>query len=86
MAGDKPTLFDYETLTALSGRLHDHAEDISATLEFEPVLLDLKLAAQACSRFASLRFRIIELSGDAATPPATRRALLQALEEALQGR
>jgi hypothetical protein len=84
MGTDKPMTFSIEQLAALGGRLHDAAEDLAATLEFEPVVLDLKLAARAISRFASLRFQVAEIASDGATTPAIRRDLLIVLEEASQ--
>ena len=82
MADINPSIFNIETLNALGARLFDHAEDIGASLEFEPVVLDLKLAARACSRFASLRFQVSAIA--TAAPPAIRRDLHTALEEASQ--
>jgi hypothetical protein len=84
LASPNPTRFSIEALNALGARPFDHAEDLSATLEFEPIVLDLKLAARACGNFASLRFAVGEIAGNATTLCGTRLALLDALEEAEQ--
>jgi hypothetical protein len=88
MAKDNPTLpFNIEALALLGARLFDHAEDIAATLEFEPITADLHLAARACSSFASLQFRVSEITGMVFTQDAavTRRDLLAALADAQWG-
>jgi hypothetical protein len=84
MATDKPTAFDIESLNALSARLFDHAEDIAATLEFEPVTADLRLAARACDKLAGLRFRVAEIAAVAPhqNGAATARYLHDALDKA----
>jgi hypothetical protein len=83
MATDHSTSLNIETLNALAARLRDHAEDVADVVNFDPVVKDLQLAAQACGKFASLRFAVSEIAGAVSTPPATRRDLLIALEEAL---
>jgi hypothetical protein len=82
MATDNPTPFNIEGLNSLAARLRDHAEDVADVVNFDPVVNDLRLAALACGKFASLRFAVSEIASDASTPPATRRDLLIALEEA----
>jgi hypothetical protein len=84
MATDKPTAFDIEALNALSARLFDHAEDIAAALEFEPVTADLRLAARACNKLAGLRFRVAEIAAVAShqNRGATARDLRYALDNA----
>jgi hypothetical protein len=85
MAEDNPTtVFDTETLNNLGGRLLDHAEDMAADINFEPLTLDLRMAARACSKFSTLRFRVGEIAGMALIQDgaATRRDLLDALADA----
>jgi hypothetical protein len=69
MAEDKPTLpFSIQILAQLGGRLFDHAEALAAFPELEPithpinVVTDLRLAARACSSFATLQFRVSEIT------------------------
>jgi hypothetical protein len=84
MATEQPsTIFNIETLTALGGRLHDHAEDLAAEVAFEPVR-DIRLAARVCDTLAGLRFRVMEIAAKALTTPALtmQRDLFEALESA----
>jgi hypothetical protein len=82
MGNDQPIRFNIEQLNMLAARLRDHAEDVADVVNFDPVVSDLRLAALACGKFASLRFTVSEIANAASTPPATRRDLLIALEEA----
>jgi hypothetical protein len=82
MGNDQPIRFNIEQLNMLAARLRDHAEDVADVVNFDPVVSDLRLAARACGKFASLRFQVSEIANAASTPPATRRDLLVALEEA----
>ena len=84
MASPNPTQFNIETLNALGARLRDHAEEVADVVNFEPATTDLRLAAAACSRFASLKFRIAEIAEMALTQDgaATTRDLRQALDDA----
>jgi hypothetical protein len=83
MATGHPT-FNIETLNHLAGRLRDHAEDLAAELEFEPVVSDIRLAARACDNFAGLRFQVAEIAADVLQKPslAIHRDLFAALDEA----
>jgi hypothetical protein len=72
MADTNPTPLNIETLNALGARLFDHAEDVAANIEFEPLVLDLKLAARACDRLAGLRFQVAEIAADVLTIAGTR--------------
>jgi hypothetical protein len=78
------TVFTIETLAALAARLFDHSEDLAATLEFELVVSDVRLAARAISNMATLRFRIGEIAEAALSQDgaATRRDLIEALADA----
>jgi hypothetical protein len=78
-----------ETLNLLAGRLRDHAENLAAELEFEPVVIDLQLAAHACDNFATLRFEVAEIAAVAASISLTTGSfnavhhdLMTALDEA----
>jgi hypothetical protein len=84
MATDNPTPLNIETLNGLAARLRDHAEDIAASIEFEPVVLDIRLAARACGSLAGLRFQVAEIAADALTKPALaiHRDLFAALDAA----
>jgi hypothetical protein len=85
MAENEPTTkFGIETLNALSARLFDHAEDLAAALEFEPVVSDMRLAARACDKFAGLRLQVAEIAADVLTRPALtiHRDLFAALDAA----
>jgi hypothetical protein len=84
MADTNPTPLNIETLNALGARLFDHAEDVAANIEFEPLVLDLKLAARACDRLAGLRFQVAEIAADVLTKPALaiHRDLFAALDAA----
>jgi hypothetical protein len=84
MADTNPTLLNIETLNGLAARLRDHAEDIAASIEFEPVVLDIRLAARACGSLAGLRFQVAEIAADALTKPALaiHRDLFAALDAA----
>jgi hypothetical protein len=77
------TVFDYETLTKLGARLFDHADSITNVARHD-MEVDVRLAARACSNFATLRFRVAEIAEEALTqhPAATHRDLIAALADA----
>jgi hypothetical protein len=81
------TIFTYETLTALSLRLVDHAEALGASIEHEEVAIDLSRAAEACSRFATLQYRITEIASEVLNRPglAIHRDIHEALQAAREG-
>ena len=54
MTDTSPTPLNVETLNTLGGRLFDHS-GLGASIEFEPIVGDLKSAARVLSRVASLR-------------------------------
>jgi hypothetical protein len=72
--------FTYEGLTAASGRLTRHADDITNVARMD-IADDLRLAARIADKFASLKFRIIEVAEAALIQDtaATRRDLLEAM-------
>jgi hypothetical protein len=84
MANTNPTPITIETLNQLAGRLRDHAEDLADALEFEPVVIDIRLAARACDSYAGLRFQVAEIAADVLTKPglAIHRDLFAALDAA----
>ncbi len=85
MADPKPSIFNIENLNQLGARLFDHAETLAgdgSPHEIEQILADIRLAANATDKLASLRFRVSEIASDATTPPATRRDPLSALDDA----
>ena len=77
------TVFNYETLTQLAARLYDHGDSITNVAAHQ-MEIDIRLAARACSKFASLRFRVAEIAEMALTQDgaATRRDLTAALADA----
>jgi hypothetical protein len=56
-----PVILDYGTLTAISLRLSERA-DLITQITLQDLALDIRLAAQACDKLASLRFRIAEIA------------------------
>jgi hypothetical protein len=77
-----PVILDYGTLTAISLRLSERAEQINQ-ITLQDLSRDIRLAAQACDKLASLRFRIAEIAEMALTqdPGATARDLRELLDE-----
>lgn len=77
------TVFTYETLTKLAASLYDHGDSITNVAAHQ-MEIDIRLAAKACSNFATLRFRIAEVAEMALNQDgaATRRDLIAALADA----
>jgi hypothetical protein len=81
-ASENPsTKFNAETLNALSGRLVEHA---NAVLARKDTAADLRLAAKACQRLASLRFRVAAVARETLDRPQRDSAVIaRDLQEAL---
>jgi hypothetical protein len=53
--------FGYEGLTAIAGRLSRHSDDIVNVARLD-IADDLRMAARMAHRFASLKFRVLEVA------------------------
>lgn len=82
MTGNKDT-FTIENLNALASRLSDHADAVLARKDAER---DMRMAAVACHRLATMRYRITEIGRKALENPqwdsaAISRDINELLEE-----
>jgi hypothetical protein len=77
-----PAILNIENLTLIGARLYDYAAQIAPALP--DTAKDVRLAARACDRLASLRFRVGEIAelALAQDPGATARDLHDALADA----
>lgn len=77
-----PALLNIETLTLIGARLYDYADTIAPTLP--DTARDVRMAARAVDKLASLRFRIGEIADMALSQDgaATARDLRDALNDA----
>jgi hypothetical protein len=81
--GTKLTAFTIESSNAIGARLFDHADAITNAARRD-VATDLRLAARACDKFASLRFEAAEITAKTKDPD-TARELRDALADAEAG-
>jgi hypothetical protein len=74
-------LLSFVELTAIGARLTERADQIHQ-ITLADLVLDLRLAAQACGRLADVRAEISEIAAKCKDPDATRelRDMLQDVE------
>jgi hypothetical protein len=72
--------FTIESLNTISAHLFEHADTITNAARRD-VAADLRLAARACDKFASLRFEVAEIAATTKDPD-TARELRDALADA----